>query len=184
MTADDNAAPSEITFPDPAALFALLDRLGVDHDTVEHAPTFTVADSTRVKTHSPGAHTKNLFLKDKKGRLALLTCRAEVQVDLKAVAAAVGLGRPSFAGDASLERHLKVPQGSLTPFALMHDQEGAVIPAIDAALLEASALNVHPLRCDQTTTLSPQGLMAFYDHVCGRAPIIVPAATVDIDADA
>ncbi len=63
----------------PADLFARLDALGIPHATHSHAPVFTVAESAEIKARMPGGHTKNLFLKDKKGRLSVCT----VQMDVK-----------------------------------------------------------------------------------------------------
>ncbi|MGA8228797.1 MAG: prolyl-tRNA synthetase associated domain-containing protein, partial [Xanthobacteraceae bacterium] len=57
----------------PADLFAFLDRIGVAHRTIEHPPLFTVEQSRALRGQIPGGHTKNLFLKDKKGALFLVT---------------------------------------------------------------------------------------------------------------
>jgi Ala-tRNA(Pro) deacylase len=57
----------------PDDLFACLDRLGIAHATVRHPPLFTVEQSRALRGTIPGGHTKNLFLKDKKGALFLVT---------------------------------------------------------------------------------------------------------------
>ena len=51
----------------PADLFALLDRLGIKHTTASHPPLFTVEESRALRGKIPGGHTKNLFLRDKRG---------------------------------------------------------------------------------------------------------------------
>jgi len=51
----------------PDDLFAFLDRLGITHPTVTHAALFTVEESQALRGEILGGHTKNLFLKDKKG---------------------------------------------------------------------------------------------------------------------
>jgi len=66
----------------PQALLAHLDALGISTDTVEHPAVFTVAESRPVKAAIPGAHSKNLFVKDKKGRYFLITARDETASDL------------------------------------------------------------------------------------------------------
>ena len=53
-------------------LFARLDELGIATRTLEHEAVFTVAESSKLERELPGGHTKNLFLKDKKGRLFLV----------------------------------------------------------------------------------------------------------------
>ena len=55
-----------------AALFARLDALGIAHRTHDHPAVFTVAESRLIKQDLPGGHTKNLFVKDKKGRIFLV----------------------------------------------------------------------------------------------------------------
>ena len=57
----------------PDELFAALDRLGIAHPTVRHPPLFTVEQSQGLRGTIAGGHTKNLFLRDKKGALFLVT---------------------------------------------------------------------------------------------------------------
>jgi len=77
-------------------LYADLATLGIRASCFEHPAVFTVAQSSAVNADIPGAHTKNLFLKDKKGRFWLVTVRAELRVDLKMLPAALGSDRLSF----------------------------------------------------------------------------------------
>ena len=56
----------------PDQLFAALDALGIAHATVTHPPVFTVEQATRLRGEVAGAHTKNLFLRDKKHELYLV----------------------------------------------------------------------------------------------------------------
>ena len=77
-------------------LFARLAELGIETRTVEHEPLFTVAESRELERELPGAHTKNLFLKDDKGALFLVVALSSTRVDLKALSRALGAGRFSF----------------------------------------------------------------------------------------
>ena len=47
-----------------------------------------------IKAALPGVHTKNLFLKDAKDRLWLVTALAETRIDLKALPARIGNAAP------------------------------------------------------------------------------------------
>ena len=81
----------------PDDLFAYLDRLGIAHPTVTHPPLFTVEQSQALRGTIPGGHTKNLFLKDKKGALFLVTVPEDAVVDLKSLHRLLGAaGRFSF----------------------------------------------------------------------------------------
>ena len=94
----------------PADLFAFLEKLGIAAETAEHAPVFTVAESRAIKAALPGGHSKNLFLRDKKGRLFLVVARDETAIDLKRLHEAIGAaGRLSF-GSAELLRSLASPR--------------------------------------------------------------------------
>ena len=56
----------------PQDLFAFLEKIGITTQTVEHAPLFTVEESQALRGEIAGAHCKNLFVKDKKGRIFLI----------------------------------------------------------------------------------------------------------------
>ncbi len=165
--------------PDPAPLFALLNSLGVPHETVAHPPTRTVAESRDIKIDIPGGHTKNLFLKDKKGAYALVTAHAETPVALKSLHPRLGMGRLSFASEERLRDVLNVPAGSVTPFALMHDAQRRVLPALDRRLLTYERINVHPLRNDKTTSVRVDDLIRFIEHVVGSPPMILDLSESD-----
>ncbi len=151
-------------------LFALLDRLGVTHVTHEHRPVFTVAESDDIKAALPGGHTKNLFLKDRRGGLWLVCALGETRIDLAALAKALGAQRFSF-GAADLMRDvLGVSPGAVTVFALINDQLNRVSLVIDRALMAHDPVNFHPLANDATTSLSPAGLLAFLTET-GHRPL-------------
>ncbi|MBI1186398.1 MAG: prolyl-tRNA synthetase associated domain-containing protein [Alphaproteobacteria bacterium] len=154
------------------ALFALLDRLGIAHRTVRHRPVFTVDEGGDIKAQMPGGHTKNLFLKDKKGQLALISALADTKIDLNATAKLIGLGRPSFGSADLLMEALGVTPGSVTAFAKMNDAEGHVRMILDAALFDHDPVNFHPLRNDATTAISPGDLKRFLEAV-GAPPLLI-----------
>jgi Ala-tRNA(Pro) deacylase len=154
----------------------LLDRLadlGIEADTVEHEPVFTVAESRPVKARIPGAHSKNLFVKDKKGRLFLITAKDETPIDLKRVHEAIGAsGRVSFGSADQLRQALGVEPGSVTPFAAVNDPEGQVTVILDANLMEHQRMNFHPLINSMTTGVSRDDLIRFL-RATGHEPRIL-----------
>lgn len=153
-------------------LFARFDALGIAHKTYRHAPVFTVGESGGIKESIPGGHTKNLFLKDKKGGLALLCALAQTRIDLNATAKLVGLGRPSFGAPDLLMEALGVTPGSVTIFALINDPLNRVRLLLDAGLLDVDPVNFHPLRNDATTAISPGDLMRFLADT-GHRPALI-----------
>jgi Ala-tRNA(Pro) deacylase len=151
-------------------LLAFLDSLGIAHRTHDHAPVFTVAESAGIKLDMPGGHTKNLFLKDKKGALLLLCTISHTAVDLNAVSKLIGAGRLSFGSAERLMQHLGVEPGSVTLFALINDPERTVRLILDEALFAHDPVNFHPLKNDATTAISPADMLKFVRSL-GREPI-------------
>jgi Ala-tRNA(Pro) deacylase len=146
----------------PADLFAYLDRLGVLSETAEHAPVFTVAESRAIKASIPGGHSKNLFLKDRKGRLYLLVARDETRIDLKRLHETIGAsGRLSFGSAELLRAALGVEPGSVTPLAAINDRDGRVSVVLDASLMAFKRVNFHPLVNSMTTTIAREDLIRF-----------------------
>lgn len=127
-------------------LYADLAALGIRVTTFEHLAVFTVAQSSALDADISGAHTKNLFLKDKTGRFWLVTVRAELRVNLKMLPAAIGSDRVSFGNPDDMQRLLGVTPGSVTALAVLNDSENRVQIVLDEALLDADVVNCHPLR--------------------------------------
>jgi Ala-tRNA(Pro) deacylase len=151
------------------ALFARLEELGIATTTVEHPPMFTVEQSREMRGTLPGAHTKNLFLADKDGRMVLVVAKEDAKVDLKELAKRLGYGRFSFGKPALLKETLGVDPGSVTPFALINDPAHKVAVVVDAALMDFAEVNCHPLENSATTRLASGDLIRFIE-ACGHRP--------------
>lgn len=155
---------------DRAELFARLEELGIASSTVEHAPMFTVEQSQSLRGTLPGAHTKNLFLQDKDGRMVLVIAKEDTNVDLKLLAKRLGFGRFSFGKPERLMAVLGIEPGSVTAFALINEtsrQLSAVI--IDEALMNFAEVNCHPLVNSATTRVATVDLIRFIE-ACGHTP--------------
>ncbi len=147
----------------PSDLLARLDQLGVPHKTMHHTPVFTVPEARRLRGRLPGAHSKNLFVRDKKQRHWLVSCLSERTLDLKWLATELGTGRLTFCSERRLAGYLGIRRGAVSPFAILNDAGGAVQVALDADLLAAEPLNFHPLDNSMTTTVSTAGLLRFLE---------------------
>ena len=158
--------------PESQALFALLDRLGVEHSTLEHPSVFHVGEGDEIKAGLPGGHTKNLFLKDAKGRLWLVSALQDTRIDLKALPAVIGSAKLSFGKPELMAGTLGVTPGSVTAFALMNDAQRRVTFVLDKALLAKEPLNFHPMINTATTAVSAEGFLRFLGAL-GVEPILV-----------
>jgi len=157
-------------------LFAFLDRLSIPHKSATHAPLFTVEQSQALRGTIPGGHTKNLFLKDKKGALFLVTALEDAVIELKSLHRRLAAtGRFSF-GPADLMREtLGIEPGAVTPFAAMNDADQRVTVVLDAALMRHETLNCHPLVNTMTTSIARADLVRFLEAT-GHPPRIAPVA--------
>jgi Ala-tRNA(Pro) deacylase len=156
----------------PADLFAFLDRHAIVYRTLEHAAVFRVGEGEEIKASLPGGHSKNLFLKDAKDRLWLISALGETTIDLKRLPAVIGAARLSFGSAALMEATLGVKPGSVTAFGLINDTARAVSFVVDVALMASDPVNFHPLVNTATTAISQVGFVSFLAAL-GVEPIVV-----------
>jgi Ala-tRNA(Pro) deacylase len=157
----------------PEDLLAYLAALGVETETIDHSPLFTVEDSRTLRGDIPGGHTKNLFVKDKKGRLFLLVLGESTAIDLKRVHEKIGAqGRVSFGSAELLEEVWGVRPGAVTPFGAINDRAGKVRVVLDEAMMGHERLNFHPLVNTRTTGLKSADLIKFL-RATGHEPLVV-----------
>lgn len=154
-------------------LFQYLDKLGITTTTVEHEPVFTVAQSETLHRDIPGGHTKNLFLKDAKGRLFLVVAESHATIDMKQFHKHIGSARLSFGKPDLLQQILGVTPGSVTALSVINDAEGRIDVIIDEQLMAFDVINCHPLINTATTAIKTSDLLAFM-RATGHEPRIMP----------
>lgn len=160
-----------------ADLEAFLGEIGVEFRTHEHPAVFRVDEGHAIKAEMPGAHTKNLFLKDKKGQLWLISARQDTVVDLRRLHRHIGSDRLSFGNAELMHETLGVTPGSVTAFGLVNDRDHRVRFVLDKALDEAEIVNFHPLTNTATTAVSRDGLHAFLKAI-GVETMVIDFTTV------
>ena len=150
-----------------------LGELGIAAPTVPYPAHSTVGEGKERRGAMAGTFTKNLLLRDKKDRLFLFTIDEDRVLDLRTAHLRIGAsGRLGLAPVERMRDVLGVEPGALTPLALINDAECLVTAVVDARLLAASQVNVHPLVNTESTGLRPGDLLAFVES-CGRAALIV-----------
>ena len=127
----------------------------------QHDALFTVEDSKKLRGKIDGAHSKNLFLKNKKNKFFLLTCEEADKVDLKRVSKSLGLGNTSFAKEEYLDQYLKIKPGSVSPFALLNDEGGQIDFYLEQSLYQSKFVNFHPLINTFTITIETNNFIEF-----------------------
>ncbi|MBS9721622.1 prolyl-tRNA synthetase associated domain-containing protein [Tianweitania sp. BSSL-BM11] len=143
-------------------LLAKLDQLGIQTSTVDHPPLHTVEESQHLRGDIPGAHTKNLFVKDRKDRYFLLVVEEMATVDLKTVHQLIGAsGKVSFGKPEALLELLGVVPGAVCVFGAINDDNNKVTVVLDSSLMESTIINAHPLTNEATTSIGKNDLLAF-----------------------
>ncbi len=156
-------------------LLVHLTALGLPYTLYEHPAVFTVEESQQHCAHIPGVHCKNLFLKDKKDKLWLVTAPDERKIDLKILPEKIGspenkCARVSFGNPQLLMEVLGVLPGSVTPLSVINDTALRVTPVLDAWMMRQRSINFHPLINTATVTMQPADLLRFMQH-SGHVPI-------------
>lgn len=161
----------------PAEFLAWLEEKGIPHESREHPPLHTVEEAeahraTWDEAAREGAFCKNLFLKDKKGRLFLIVAEEPRDLRLNSLSKPIGSARLSFGNAELMWEVLGVRPGSVTPFALVNDRDRRVTLVLDAPMLEHERLNYHPLDNRWTTALTRADFMRFLKET-GHEPLIL-----------
>lgn len=163
-------------------VYQVLDELGIPYEKLEHEAAFTVEQAEDIYGHLTGAHTKNLFLRNKKGdRHYLLVAQSRTPVDLKSIRVLLEESSLSFASPERLKARLGLTPGSVSPFGLINDTAREVSVLLDEALSGHDMVNFHPNRNTATLTLSHADFRRFLEHTGHSVRLVrlVRSATPD-----
>ncbi len=149
----------------PDELLAELTQLGILYSTIRHPPLRTVEEAKKHRPIASGAHSKNLFVRNKKGKMWLLTLQESQVVDLKHTAKNVGAGNFTFGRPERLMAYLGIIPGAVSPFSLINDRSHQVQFVLDQTLTTFETLHFHPLDNRQTTTIQTSDLFSFLAHI-------------------
>jgi len=166
---------TDLPLHDRDSLLAWMAANAIDQVTRDHPAVFRVEEGLDLKAGMPGLHTKNLFLKDRKNRLWLISAAQDTVIDLNRVPALIaappGTGRFSFAGEDLMWATLGVRPGSVTALGLINDIERRVTFVLDRRLHEAEVVNFHPLINTATTAMDQASFRRFLTLV-GREAVV------------
>jgi len=145
----------------------------IEYERHDHPPVYTCEDVNRLVPELPGAKTKNLFVRDQKGKQHfLVSVPDEKSVDLKALAPVLGVGKLSFGSPKRLKKYLDLEPGAVTILAALNDTENAVEVVMDEKLWKAEALLYHPLVNTSTVLISRKNVAQFLEAT-GHTPRIL-----------
>ena len=145
-------------------LYQILADNHIEYERHDHPAVYTVADVERLVPTLPAVKTKNLFLRNKKGRRHFLVAvPAQKRVNIKALGAVMGSGHLSFGSPDRLKKYLGVDPGSVTVLATINDPEHAVELIFDEVLWQEEAFQFHPLVNTSTLVISRENLKRFFE---------------------
>ena len=154
-------------------LTSFLDAHDITYVRHDHPPVFTCEEEQKYVPESGAARTKNLFMRDRRGRRhLLLVTLCSKSVSIAAFTETSGSDRLSFASPERLMKHLGVEPGSVTLLGLVNDVEHAVELYVDADVWNAPSIHAHPLRNDATLVLSHEDVVRFL-AATGHTPRVV-----------
>lgn len=143
-------------------LLTFLETHQIAYQRWDHSAVFTVEQVNDLAIPMPGIHTKNLFLRDKKGtHMFLLVAPGDKAIDLKAIANTLGVNNLSFGSAERLQNHLGITAGSVSVLALINDTNGQVQVIFDQEVWQAEAITAHPLVNTSTLVISKTEINRF-----------------------
>ncbi len=148
---------------DPTTITQVLRERGYVFESIEHRALNTVADAQRFRGSLPGAHIKNLVLKDRRGALYLAVLEASRQLHLQKLRRMIGCTQLSFAPESILRDLLGVAPGSVSPLALINLQPGQIRLVMDSTVMADQFINVHPLDNRYTLNMRVEDLRDFIE---------------------
>jgi Ala-tRNA(Pro) deacylase len=153
--------------------YQFLEKNRIAYERHDHPPVYTVEEAHQLVPRLPAAKTKNLFLRDKKGRRHFLVIvPADKRIDIKALPEVVGSERLSFGSAQRLKKYLGVEPGAVTLFAIFNDPHLDVELVVDEILWQAEAFQFHPLVNTSTLVISRDNLKRFIAKTGHEAKIL------------
>lgn len=163
-------------------LLKLLRQLHIPFQRFDHPAVFSCEESEEKCPPMPGAHTKQLLLRDKKKRLVLLAIvMHDKRVDTRALAKEFGVQSFSFAPPDVMMELLGVAPGSVTPFGLITDTHHHVQVVIDEDAWAMGQFLFHPLINTATLSISAEGLRSFLAHTGHTYQVRTIPVRIDVD---
>ncbi|RTZ98709.1 MAG: prolyl-tRNA synthetase associated domain-containing protein [Deltaproteobacteria bacterium] len=157
--------------------YEFLDSHQITYTRHDHPAVFTVEEADRLVPELPGAKTKNLFLRDDKGkRHFLVLVRSDKKVNLKALKNMLGIKRISFGSPRRLKKYLGVMPGAVSLLAVYNDAQRAVEVVIDRDLWKSGSFLFHPLVNTSTLVISREDIRRFMEATGHEMTILdIPA---------
>jgi Ala-tRNA(Pro) deacylase len=144
-------------------IYHILSTLNIHYEKYEHPPVFTVEEAEKYD-RGDAVHSKNLFLRNKKGnRHYLVVTAASKQINIKELETKLEEKNLSFASSERLLNYLGLTPGSVSPFGLINDMNKEVQVVVDQDLLRGDKQAFHPNINTATLVISTPDFKKFLE---------------------
>ena len=149
-----------------------LTSLGIKFKTFSHPPVYTCEEAKRYSNKIKGIHSKNLFLKDKKGENFYLVIIPEYKkLQIKDLEKNLGQ-KLTFADEKDLKSLLNLTSGAVSPFGLINDKELKTKLIIDKKILDSEFKSFHPNVNTETLELTKENFGKYLNSIKNKITII------------
>ena len=150
-------------------IYQMLDKHEIPYTKFEHEAVFDCDAADALGLNTQGISTKNLFLRDKKGkRHFLVVAHSDKALNLKSLGELVGAKGLSFGSPDRLLKHLSTTPGSVSVLDILKDEAVEVELILDQTVLDSEMLQCHPYTNTATLDISLEGIKRLLES-CGRS---------------
>ena len=146
-------------------VYEVLEKLSIEYEKREHPPVFTCEEAEIYAGDLKGVHTKNLFLRNKKGnKHYLVVMKEEKTLNAKEFGERIGDKNLSFASEERMMKYLGLTPGSVSIFGIINDVDNNVKVYIDKDIMSEEFINSHPNVNTATLVYKVSDLKKFLDN--------------------
>lgn len=150
-----------------------LDRNSIPYIRYDHPAVYTSEQARQLKPAIPGASTKNLFLRNKRGiQHYLLVFDDSKHLNLKSLAQTLDIQKLSLASPDRLMKYLGISPGAVSLLALINDQDEQVSVIFDRETWQQPHLQCHPLVNTATLVIAREHIEQFL-KLTGHTVVLV-----------
>ena len=144
-------------------IFDILDQLEIEYTNYEHDVVFTCDEAKGVDI--PGHRVKSLLLRNKKAtNFYMIVLPDTKQLDTNIVRSIFDDSKMSFASEERMMEKIWLKPGSVSPFALINNEERDIRVVFDS-ILKDQLVGFHPLQNDNTVVLNMESVEHFLENL-------------------
>lgn len=143
-------------------VYEVLKKLEISYEKYKHPAVFTCEEADIYTNDLKGVHTKNLFLRNRKGNKHYLVVMSEDKtLNVKEFGEKISDKNLSFASAEKMMQYLGITPGSVTVFGIVNDLENHVKVYIDEDIMKEEFINSHPNINTATLVLKVKDMIKF-----------------------